>query len=606
MATVAQQWAGVEGVVSLDEQERLEKAFQLMANAYLEGPWARPPRAVLAELQELDPWLLQDYLQQMGWDVIGYSFVGHAERQRAVQESRRLWKYSPMAQWAIWLWTSWGLGESIQITIDDEKANEAFQEFWTGDRNQAVLADDRIHDLSDWFLVDGNQFLAYYADRVEGETTVTEIDPEEITEIVTHPGNSKRPLFYKREWKDSTETGTGPALSQTWYYPDWQPFLSGELDEEYKNTGKTLAETVLPKNAIRADTGQRVGDSEQMLGNGSDDEVGTTVCVQHIHHNHKERNSLWGWPLLATDSSWMKAHKRFMEAQLAVVESKAQFVRRYKVKGGSRAVSYVQSVIASNLSQTSSAYDTNPPNAPGGSEIMNQSTDVDDLPMTTGAGDARTNNGLFAWYSLLGAGLFPASAGLDLQRYATALEMDKTQSMLFAQYKSFWSAQFKRMVRIVLGMKEKFSGASFSEYTVDVSVDSLSLADFPAVAKTLGPLTGQMLTPLIENGTIPMEAGRDIAAELWRLLLQALGTTHASELTSEEAFEPPEEEEPEEPAPAVPEEEPEALEGPGPEEGPEAGTVEAIAAAILANVREGTVSLGQVAEWTVGTMDDGR
>jgi len=601
MASMAEQWAGVEGVVSSQEQERLGKAFRLMANAYMDGPWARPPQAVLAELQELDPWLLQDYLQQLGWDVIGgYGSIGTAERQRAVQESRRLWKYSPMAQWSIWLWTSWGLGESVKVTLDNEKADEMFQEFWTGDRNQAVLADDCIHDLSNWLLADGNQFLAYYADTVEGEPTVTEIDPEEIKEIVTHPENSKRPLFYKRVWTDNTTNATGQALSQTWYYPDWQAFLSGALDEEYKGTGKTLAETVLPVNAIRADTGQRVGDGVQTLGG---DEVTTTVCVQHIHHNHKERGSLWGWPLLATGSSWMKAHKRFMEAQLAVVESKAQFVRRYKVKGGSRAVDYVKGVIASNLSQSSSTYDTNPPNAPGGSEIMNQSTDVDDLPMTTGAGDARTNNGLFAWYSLLGAGLFPASAGLDLQRYATALEMDKTQSMLFSQYQTFWAAQFKRMVRIVVGMREKFGGASFGEYTVDVSVDSLSLADFPAVAKTLGPLVGQMLTPLEADGTMPVEAGRKIAAELWRVVLQALGSTRASELASDEAFEPPEEEVPEEPMPEVPEEEPPALEGPeGAEEEP--GVVEAIADMILANVRAGTVTLGQVAEWTVGTIDD--
>jgi len=604
MATVAEQWAGVEGVVSIDEQERLEKAFRLLANAYMDGPWVRPPQTVLAELQEVDPWLIQDYLTQLGWDVIGgYGFTGTAERQRAVQESRRLWKYSPMAQWAIWLWTSWGLGENVEITLSNEKADEFFQEFWTGDRNQAVLADDCIHDLSDWLLVDGNQFLAYYADTVEGETTVTEIDPEEITEIVTHPGNSKRPLFYKRVWTDNTSDATGQALSQTWYYPDWQAFFSGELDEEYQGTGKTLAETVLPKNAYRADTGRRVGDGDRTLGGG--DEVGTSVCVQHLHRNHKERGSLWGWPLLATDSSWMKAHKRFMESTLAVVESKAQFVRRYKVKGGSRAVSAVQAVIASKLTQSNSAYDTNPPNAPGGSEVMNQAMDVEDLPMTTGAGDARTNNGLFAWYSLLGAGLFPASAGLDLQRYATALEMDKTQSMLFSQYQTFWSAQFKRMVRIVLGMREKFGGQSFPEYTVDVSVDSLSLADFPAVAKTLGPLVGQMLTPLEADGTIPQEAGRKIAAELWRIVLQALGVTRSSELASDEAFEPPEEEMPE-PVPEVPEEEPAALEGPEgvEEEIPPAGTVEAIAREIAQNARDGAVNWERVAEWAIGELTD--
>lgn len=582
------------GALLGEEKQKLEESLRLMAAAYYEGPWAMPPAEVIRQLQELDPWLLQDYLNQLGWDVIGFGSQDAAERERAVRESRRLYKYSPMAQWAIWLWTSWGLGESVAITLDDEKANAIFQEFWTADRNQAVLAPDVLQELSDWLNVDGNEFLSFYASTVDGEPTIGEIDPDEITEIVTMPGNSKRPVFYKREWVDEKEG------MKTWYYPDWTPFLSGALDEEYKSTKKTLAETVLPKGAYRADTGTHVGDGDATLG---DEEVpSTVVCLLHLHHNHKERGSLWGWPLLTTSTSWLKAHKRFMESRLAIVEGKAQFITRYTVASGSRGVKAMAATMASNLSQATAAYDTNPPAAPGSSQFVNKAVDADDLPMTTGAGDATSDNNMFAWHGLLGTGLFPPSAGLDVMRYATALSMDRTQVIMFTQYKTFWSSAFKKIVKIVMGMRAKYGGAKFPEYKVDVSVDSFSLADFPDIAKALGALVQDMLTPLEADGTIPVEAARNIASELWRIVLQSLGIANASELTSEEAFAPPEEEAVEEPPP---EEEPPAPVAEEPEEeAPPVGTVEAIAEMIVQNARDGTVDWEPVAESLIGMMVD--
>jgi len=103
--------SGVGEALFRQERERLAETARLMQQAYAYGPWVRPPDVVAKELEELDPWVLTDVLSRVGWDVVGM-LGADAQRDRAVQESRRLYHYSPIAQWAVWLWTSWGLGEN--------------------------------------------------------------------------------------------------------------------------------------------------------------------------------------------------------------------------------------------------------------------------------------------------------------------------------------------------------------------------------------------------------------------------------------------------------------------------------------------------------------
>jgi hypothetical protein len=113
--------SGLGEALFREERERLQRATMALQRAYADGPWVRPPDAIESELRELDPWVLTDVLSRVGWDVIGM-LGADAQRQRAVQESRRLYHYSPIGQWAVWLWTSWGLGEKVTVRLSDEEA----------------------------------------------------------------------------------------------------------------------------------------------------------------------------------------------------------------------------------------------------------------------------------------------------------------------------------------------------------------------------------------------------------------------------------------------------------------------------------------------------
>ncbi len=574
-------------------EERQREMLRIMTNAYQAGPWELPPEELARQLREQDPYLLDFMLSQLGWEVIGgYGLDTEAERQRAVRESVRLYRYSPLAQWTVWLWTDWGLGDKVTVTPADTGAAEVWEEFWKAERNAPVLGDDKIKELSRWLLLKGNRFLAYYSsDFLDGEATVRTIKPDEMT-LVTNPEDDSEVWFYKRQW-----TPTGQA-QRTWYYPDWSTFFSDELEDRWDKVVK--ANSDIGSDATRAD---RVNGEQQL---GDDSSTNTDVCIQFVPHNIKDEDSLLGWPILTAAFRWIRGHGDFAEARLSVAQAVAAYVRRYKHQGGSRAQDSLVATIRSALSQ-SQMYDTNAPPAPGSSEVVNKAVEVQDLTMKTGALDAKADNEMFVHMAALGGGLFPTSLGLDTARWATALEMDKAQSMLFQQYQTFWATQFRTMVKIVLSFQEKYGEGSFEDKSAEVNVDSFNLADFPAMAGTIGTFFRDALTPSLADGSVPEGPGGEIVRMLLQKVLQALGVDKAEDLTSKEEWEKArQDEEEEEPTPPSSQFQFQPGQQPPQQELPEEEEVaRQIAAAILGNAKEGTVDWERVAEWALAEKMEG-
>lgn len=490
-----------------EERQRLQESTQLLYNAYLEGPFTLSPERLIGQLQEFDSAILSDIVQNLYWESLGAAGYGQdlpAERNRAIDESRRLWKHNPLAQWMVWLWTNYGFGESVMVTPHDPDGAEVWNEFWTAPRNQSILAADRAADvLSNWTLVDGDRFLAFFISTLDGESTIRKINAKEIVGIVTDPDDSSVPLFYKRQWT------TPGGVSKTAYYPDWGAFFQD-------GDGSALGRAELPRDAVRAD--------EQ---NSS-----TTVCILHIAFNCKEEESLFGWPLLAAGSPWIRSQKKFMEDRLAVASAKAMYVRRAKVLGGSRAVDTVIANLKSALSSTNYT-ETNPPAVAGSTLVENQAVDTTDFPMRTGAADARIDHEAFAWMALLSGGVFPHWAGMgDAYRLATATAMEAPLQRQFSRYQAFFAAQFRKMVQIVLKAKEEYDPdftvrndgeGGFETYDAEVNIDKLVEVDLPAMTEALGRVFNLIINPLAIAGIVPDEALQGMLRATLRVVLQALG-----------------------------------------------------------------------------------
>ncbi len=500
------------------EKARLEETTKKLYQAYLEGPYLMTPDVLLSQLREVDSALLQDFVNQIGFEVIGTVGYGtlegsEGERLRSVDESRRLYRYDVITQWVIWIWTNFGFGENVTITPEDEKAQEPWNEFWEADRNQGLLADDSLQFLSEDLLVDGEKFLLFFVSTLDGLCTLREMDTKEVTQIVTHPDDKETKLFYKRGYTDPK--GNFKEL----YYPDYLAYITGALDEETVDSSGNavnVADSVLPRGATRADTYKE----------------NTVVLCLHVAHNRKGGER--GWPLMSAGAPWSRAHKKFREDRAAVSSAIAMFVRKMKVKGGSRAVETMRRQLNTALSSTNSL-ETNPPAVAGSTWLENDSAELSNMNLGTSAGDAKTDGESLLLMAGLGGGVYPHWMGAgDAYRLATASSMESPMYREFSRYQKFWASQFRRMVRIVLWAQETYNRQTYKTMDADVSTDKLLQTDLTQLVGGLSQAISGLLVPFKDS--LPPDTPKKLLATSWQLVLQTLGVSDADDLTSEDAF----------------------------------------------------------------------
>jgi hypothetical protein len=502
-----------------DEKEKLQETARILMRAIQEGPYLFTPDVLVEQLKEVDSAILTDLLLQLQYEQMGS--MGYnpaqtdAERVRSIDESRRQYKYDVVVQWIIHLWTDFGFGENISVVPEDDNAKDVWSEFWSADRNANILSDDELSFLSEDLLVDGEKFLTFYIATDGGESTLRDIDTKEITALITAPGDDRNVLFYKRTWNEG-------SFGQEMYYPDWMALVTGELEKEYtgpKGETKTYAEWVLPKNAKRADEVQD----------------GTTVCMLHVAHNRK--GELRGWPLMTAGIPWSREHKRFRENRATLAAAVASFVRKTKVKGGSRAIEAVRAKLTSTLSPNQ-PYETNPPAAPGSTLLENDAADTTTFPLTTAAGDAEIDGNSLLQMAGLGGGVFLHWLGSgEAFRLATATAMEVPLLREFTRYQMFWASQFRKMVRIVLWADETYgSKHEYETYDATVSTDKLLQNDLGVVSSAIGSMTTQALVPALTAGIVQMDTAKRIQMEIWRSMLSTMGVKNVDELINDTTF----------------------------------------------------------------------
>ena len=323
-----------------------------MVNAYQAGPYVLPPGELIRQFREMaeyyDPQMIDQLVDMMRWEQIGgYGAGDGKDRVRAVSESREAYKYSILARYAVNLWTAYALGANVQIIVEDEAGQETWVEFQDAKRNRALLAKDRIDELSRWLLVTGERFLAYYASTQDGETTVRSIQPEQITRVLCNPEDAAEAWFYERQWQE-----TGKTAQRCLYYPDWETWFGVDAAD------KPVLEDRW--NQIRAaynlGTGAKRADKEK---------GGTDVVMQFSPFIQLDEDSPRGWPLLAPHGTpWFRAHRDFMQSRLAMAKAGNMYIRKAQVSGGSRGVNQVISALASTQ-QFGATRDTNPPATAG-------------------------------------------------------------------------------------------------------------------------------------------------------------------------------------------------------------------------------------------------
>jgi hypothetical protein len=517
--------------------ERARRAGHALQEAYVRGPALYRPDELLRDLREIDPHLLSNLVRELGYMQLGVSEASESDRRRAVTESRYLVLTSPLVEYALWLWTAFGFGQSVDVVCKDDAAVEVWNEFWHADRNANVLGDRQLQRLSGNVLEDGERFLAVYVSKADGKCTLRSIDSLEITEAVTAPGDASTAVWYKREWTE-VDAAHPNGAQYVAYYPDFLAFLSGGMgkaggaeelapgkggrgeDPEWygiSGTGPITSVDLLPQGAVRAD---------QMAPR-------TFVCVIPVCHNVKTG---WrGWPLMVTGHPWAREHERFRMNRANVAESRSMFVNLMKSKAGSRGVDAVKATMDSTLTQAGNTWERNPPPVAGSTLHTNDMTELRQLDMATGASDAKEDGNSLLWYAGLSARTYPHWLGQgDFYKLATSTQMEMPQLRTFTGYQTFWASVWRDLARVVLNMAERYGGQTFADREVEVNLDRLLERDTTSLVANISATFTQVVTPLLQAELLPDESIPGIVAGMLQAVLQAIGIKDVEKIVSED------------------------------------------------------------------------
>ena len=129
----------------------------------------------------------------------------------------------------------WGQGVSIDAKNSD--VNDVIQAYLDDEGNKAAFFGSQARQQYEGCLYDeGNFFLAHFTDPLTGRVQVRTLPFDEISDVITAPGDRTVPWYYKRRWVE-TETfdGVTQSVPKVAYYPalKYQPqtrqrFIGGD------------------------------------------------------------------------------------------------------------------------------------------------------------------------------------------------------------------------------------------------------------------------------------------------------------------------------------------------------------------------------------------
>lgn len=471
----------------LGEQYRELKNTQAAFRAAWEyRPWGFAHDDITRRLAELSPDALRWLENRQGWEAV--SSLGGGEALTEQDRLREVYRARWADEWLILhgrmrsMWTDFAFGLQPAVTIDNEDAQEVWNEFAHAQRNSYVIAPSVFYTQSDTILVDGEVYWVFTTDTVTGETTLRTVPTDQIASIITRPGDALVPVLYERR-SESSALGTRTRL-----YRDWRA-TSRAADNAIERLN-------LADGALRAEQ----------------ENPGSDVLMMQVAH---ERRNGRGWPRFYKSVWWSYEYQQFLIHRLSLSRAVATMWEDFEVQGGSRAVDYARQVFQSTLSTSDS--ENNPPPTASAPFVHNAGVRRQRMPLTTGAGDAQVDGLTLASLVALDGGLPPHWLGRPdaMQNRATARETLRPVVQQWARYQLFWSSTIKDTVRLVLTQAASYprdnpllsmSADEISELDVDVNLDiQLTDTDFEAMVDALVKLSATSIMPAKELARVALK-----------------------------------------------------------------------------------------------------
>lgn len=352
---------------------------------YLEEAAGR--RAVPRErLQLLEQSDVERRAVQRELDLLAYQALNYAqgqpqelkivERRKLVQQARVAWMKDPQAGAAVDLMNDFVFGRGLpKPKANDPEVQKVIDETWDDPDNQLVLTSYAAQvSLGTDLSLQSNVFFLVFDDGDDGKVKLGILDHDSVETVVRDPENRLRVLYYvaretRQEWdyqNDQPKVVMRPGYDQREikYYEHWRNVDDAMEDAEAGNRER-------PELA----PAERCGDGR----------------VFHIAIN-KTTEMAFGHPVMDRLIPWYNAYNKFMDARVDIMEAKAAFVMKRKVKGTPSQLQKMATQAISRRSALGASLDY--PEAQGGpkpASILNENENVthEDMKMDTGAAGAQ-------------------------------------------------------------------------------------------------------------------------------------------------------------------------------------------------------------------------
>jgi hypothetical protein len=230
------------------------------------------------------------------------------DRKTIAQWAQIYYIKNPLIGLAVNLKTTFIFGCGVSIKAKHPLVEEVIKDFWDDHDNKAELTSLAAQQLKCNILqLDGNIFLTLFTKIDNGKVKVSSIPQDEIEEIITHPQNRRKPLWYKRTYMaqvfDYNSGAYTAGESKTEYYKDWQN--NDPADKQFAPSEDKIAK----------------------------DSAGEEILVYHIKVNCTDKQK-FGFSETYRAHDWAKAYTEFLENLASIWKTLAIFAAERKLPKG--------------------------------------------------------------------------------------------------------------------------------------------------------------------------------------------------------------------------------------------------------------------------------
>jgi len=196
-----------------------------------------------------------------------------------------------------------------QVLLDQsDPTRDILEAFWNDDENKLAFTTHKsMQQMLDDIVTDGEKFYGCFEGTIEPYVKVSEFPIEEITNIIYHPDNRLKPVFYRRSYMDTEYDGKAEMIKpignpKVVYYWDYRI-----KEEEYPDI---LKKVKVPKS--------KIGEAK----------------VRHVMINELwTKSGKRGLSELYASREWFRVFREFMEGRAAINAAAQAISYLRKIKG---------------------------------------------------------------------------------------------------------------------------------------------------------------------------------------------------------------------------------------------------------------------------------